>query len=994
MRTKILLILLFIGVQFHLKGQNYPFEHLNEENGLQQISITSIYQDHNKYMWIGTPNGLLSYDGFEFEPYYEPGKQNNFDGAILAIQGNSFKICFLTKEQIHYLSLKDKKIHSFFFPPNTIQNPSKICFVKNDILIGSSNGLWRYNIENNKFTNEGIKEPITDIKTQFNGKIVISTSVGFFLYYPFNYKLIACNFRPNYFITNLIIEDQNTISWIEADNNFYHGKLIGNTITIDKTIALSKFSKPSAFALYKKNYIIGTGQGILLFDSLGNEFQMQHREEEFQSLSQNEVNCLYIDHANNLWVGTNFGGINLHHPYRYKFNLIAPSIATQYAKCKEILSFEETQDGQILVQNKVGGIGIFNPQNKSLSNWTAAGFAGNCLKAETADKNKFLIGTSNGLYCYNYLNHSITKINTKNKVKNFESDIKSILPYKNNTYWMAGADGFFLFDRTHNQTIENYTIGNSNLSTDNIRFLYRKNEKEIFACTAFGLNLFNCENKEIKLIPIIKNKKQTFISTIAADKQGNFWVGTGGEGIYILLNNGKIKNLNTENGLGNNMIYSMQMDLNGENCWVSTNKGLSVINTSNFEIKNHQKHDGVQGSEFVEAASLKTKSGMLYFGGVSGFNFFNPKQIPIDTNDCEIQIKHLSIFNEQKEYAPYYNIPTEQNYISFEFTALDYYLSGKHDFYCQLEGLQTDWTEIGERRFTSFAQLSPGDYIFRVKAKNPDGNMSKHEAKLYFSVYPPYYQSWWFKSLSFLLLIFVISLIVYARIQFALKEEKELSEKNKMIAELELKALRAQMNPHFIFNSLNSIQDFVLNNEGQLAAKYLSKFAKLIRMILDISELTYVNIQAKVDFLSIYLELELLRLNNSFTYHFDIDPEIDTNALIPTLIIQPHIENAIWHGLQFKKGGKQLKIQLKKLDEKLLQVSIEDNGIGRAAAMEIKKNKLNLHHSKGAQNTEDRLATLQKLFGSKPKIEIIDLYDENKVACGTKIIMQIPIINA
>ncbi len=993
MRTKILFILLFIGVQFQLKGQNYPFEHLNEENGLPQISISAIFQDQKGYMWIGTPNGLLSYDGFVFESVYEAEKQNNFDGAILAIQGNTFKLGFLTQYQIHYLDLNDKIIRSFPFPPNTIEEPNKIWLLNKEILIAGKNGLWSYDLEKKSFKNIGISEPITDLKCQNEGKVIISTSIGFFIYYPFNQHLQACTFHPNYFITHFFIEENRQIAWIEADHNFYSGTLIGNKISIQKSIGLSPYTKPSSFTKYKSNYLIGTEQGILVFDTMGHEFQIQHKEDEFQSLSQNEVNCLFVDHASNLWVGTNFGGLNLHHPFRYKFNLIAPSVATKFSKCKEILSFEETADGRILVQNKVGGIGVFNPANKTLINWTHTGFSGNCMKAETSNKNLFLIGTSAGLYSFNLSNYSISKINTKNQLKNYESDIKSILPDKNNTYWMAGADGLFLFDRTKNQTLENYTIGNSKLATDNIRFLYRKNDSEILICTEFGLHLFNCRAKTFKVIPISKNKKQLFISVVAADKKGNYWIGTGGEGIYVLQTDGKINNFNTGNGLNNNMIYAIQMDQLGQNCWVSTNKGLSVINTRSFEIINHEKHDGVQGSEFVEAASLRAKNGMLYFGGVSGFNYFNPSQIPFDTNDCKIHIKNLSIFNEQKPYKSYYQIPIEQNYLSFEFTALDYYLSGKHAFFCQLEGLQNDWTEIGERRFASFAQLAPGDYVFKVKAKNPDGNMSRNEAKLYFTVYPPFYLSWWFKTLATILMAALIVLILYARIQYAIKEEKEIGAKNKMIAELELKALRAQMNPHFIFNSLNSIQDFVLNNEGQLAAKYLSKFAKLIRMILDISELTYVSVEAKIEFLNLYLELELLRLNNSFTYYFDIDPEIDNNALIPTLLIQPHIENAIWHGLQYKKGNKNLHIQLKKLDEKLIEVSIEDNGIGRAAAMEIKKNKLNLHHSKGAQNTEDRLSTLQKLFGSKPKIEIIDLYDRNNLACGTKVMMQIPIIN-
>jgi LytS/YehU family sensor histidine kinase len=235
--------------------------------------------------------------------------------------------------------------------------------------------------------------------------------------------------------------------------------------------------------------------------------------------------------------------------------------------------------------------------------------------------------------------------------------------------------------------------------------------------------------------------------------------------------------------------------------------------------------------------------------------------------------------------------------------------------------------------------------------------------------------------------------IVYQRTQKAINEEKEKGIQNNLIAQLELKALRAQMNPHFIFNSLNSIQYFVINNEKNEAAKYLSKFAKLIRMILDSSEQSFVTISDKVEFLNLYTDLEALRLNNSFSTEYWVDPLLDQNILIPTLLIQPHVENAIWHGLQYKDGEKKLSIKFLYLHENMLQVAIEDNGIGRAAAIELKNQKTSVHQSKGFKLSEDRINSLKKLFGSNPKIEIIDLFNENNLACGTKVIINIPIIH-
>jgi LytS/YehU family sensor histidine kinase len=236
----------------------------------------------------------------------------------------------------------------------------------------------------------------------------------------------------------------------------------------------------------------------------------------------------------------------------------------------------------------------------------------------------------------------------------------------------------------------------------------------------------------------------------------------------------------------------------------------------------------------------------------------------------------------------------------------------------------------------------------------------------------------------------IITAIIYWRVRNVITEEQEKLKVSGMVGELELKALRAQMNPHFIFNSLNSIQDFVLNHQGMEAAKYLSKFARLVRMILDNSEYTFISISQKIEFLRLYIELESLRMDNGFEFHLSLDKSINLEDQIPTMVIQPYVENAIWHGLQYKKSHRVLKLHLSMEDEDFVRCEIEDNGIGREAAMQIKKQKGKTHDSKAMRITDERIQILKKLYGFGPSVEIIDLVDEG-IARGTMVILKLPI---
>ena len=209
---------------------------------------------------------------------------------------------------------------------------------------------------------------------------------------------------------------------------------------------------------------------------------------------------------------------------------------------------------------------------------------------------------------------------------------------------------------------------------------------------------------------------------------------------------------------------------------------------------------------------------------------------------------------------------------------------------------------------------------------------------------------------------------------------------NKRIAELEQKALRSQMNPHFIFNSLNSIQQYVAERDITGANNFITDFSKLIRMTLDLSTNTFINLSDEIDYITTYLKVEKTRLENQFDYSIDIDRNLNLNEIyLPPLLLQPYVENSIRHGIKYKKEIKgMIRICVQKKEADIL-VSIEDNGIGREAAQQYKSKYHIQYQSKGMSITSDRIEILNSYNDQKIKIFVNDLYSERNEATGTRV---------
>jgi sensor histidine kinase YesM len=291
--------------------------------------------------------------------------------------------------------------------------------------------------------------------------------------------------------------------------------------------------------------------------------------------------------------------------------------------------------------------------------------------------------------------------------------------------------------------------------------------------------------------------------------------------------------------------------------------------------------------------------------------------------------------------------------------------------------LNNEWRSSNSGRI-ELAGLAPGKYKIYVANQPKDNALNDF---ITIVIKPPFYKTGWF----FALCVLGTGAILYAFFKVktnSIRKETLLQKTyEQKLAESEMQTLRSQMNPHFMFNTLNSINSYIIQNKTAVASEYLTTFSKLMRSILDLSKQETVPLSKEIAALKMYIELEALRLENKFDYNISIDSNIDDESIkIPSLIIQPFVENAIWHGLHNKNDKGNIEIKVKENVEHNLIITIEDDGIGRKASALIKQEQVK-HKSYGIDITINRL----KLLNNNNSVTFTDLYDEKNMAVGTRV---------
>ncbi|MCC6460591.1 MAG: histidine kinase [Saprospiraceae bacterium] len=476
------------------------------------------------------------------------------------------------------------------------------------------------------------------------------------------------------------------------------------------------------------------------------------------------------------------------------------------------------------------------------------------------------------------------------------------------------------------------------------------------------------------------------VNGLCRDGLGNIWVATDPGGLsrfeYAAPADCPFRTFSTQQGLPSNKVFRLATDRQG-NVWAGTAKGLAWIDAQTLRLRAFDHHSGLP-LELPDMGLSASPTGEMLLGAAQGLVAFWPERVLAEEPPARILITSFSIFDREKidslniNFLQEINLASRDNFFAIGFSSTQFLQPEKNRFQYRLSGFDADWVTANESRRAAYTNVPPGRYWFELRTGR-EGRWDTVGYRLAVYVRPAFWQTLWFK---FLLLAGAAGLGVGAyrfRIGQIRKEEGLKSEFAQHLAKVEMSALRAQMNPHFVFNCLSSINRFILVNETDQASMYLTKFSRLIRLILDNSRSETITLAKEIEALRLYIEMEVMRFSGRFSYEIDVEASVQAEHLeVPPLLIQPFVENAIWHGLMHRKEGGHLRIAVAR-EGGFLHLQVEDNGIGRQQAAELKSRETLTHRSHGMQVTAERVQIINQLYDARASVDIEDLPQGTRV---------------
>ena len=1043
--SKISFALLFmLANTLHVFCQQITFKKVLPPEGKFSPMVTCITQDTNGLMWFASPYGLYSYDGYHFTFYVHDRLNPNslvssyvesvyadtggiiwagtfgagldrFDPATgifthfhheannpESLINDTVSVILIDSQGILWigtyggLDKMDPKKNTFIHYRNNAADPGSIShnviqaiyedrqgtlwigtgtpFLEDDRSGPEKGGLNRMNIKTGKFTR--------------------------YMHDPGNIHSLANNKMK------AIFEDDQGVLWIGT---------AGNT-------------------LHKMDRQQGTFERIV-YDPTDPE-KLSGPPLQKRSLPVEQITFFTQDAAGGYWIGTIEEGLNYYNPkigkiIRYNGTDNVSGGFTEKGAWRAFTS----RDGMLWISSNWGGGILYriDPFRREFIHYTIPGRD----IAFYEEANGIFWTAGEELKRSDFEKGIIKRYNIINPNTDFIGIIKE--DWKGRI-WVGTSVGLKLWNKEKDNftTYKNNPGNDSSLSNNNVNTIYADCDSNLWIGTYWGLNLWNSKTGSFTRFFINPKDSsrtgQNAATAILRDKTGKLWIGTWGAGINLL--NPKIKNFKTylmgirvsclfedsdgvlwlgaDNGLytfdrktdtflrykaSRSFIdipdVSRMVEDNQKYLWLQTSDGMMSINPRRDEAMNY----GISKTLFdYNNFCYKGRDGKLYFTEPGGYYSFYPANFTGHVKPPEIIITSFRVadklikpanqgpLKENLSHAKEIRLPYYQNVFSFEFTAIDYTNPEFNRHFFMLENYDNSWHPAGSDRKAYYFNIPPGEYIFHVKATNSIGAWA--EKSMIIIITQPWWKTWWAYCLFGLLLM--AALFGAYQIQ---KRRLLLAERARnRVTELEMEALRAQMNPHFIFNSLNSINWFIQQNNRAKASEYLTKFSKLVRLILQNSKSSLIPLESELESLALYLDLEGLRFDHHFSYHITIPPGMEIALLkVPPLIIQPYVENAIWHGLMHKEEKGRLGIVVCEEGDQLL-FKISDNGIGRKQAAALGSKSATKHKSMGMEITSERIAKLQRPGKKESSVNIYDHFQTDGTARGTEVIIKIPVI--
>ncbi len=980
---RIYLPLLFLLKFTFSSAQQYHFKNYTVDNGLPFVQVFCMIQDEKGYLWSGGYGGLSRFDGKEFLNFSpKNGLINHYVNAVG--EGDSGTIYVGTIEGLSIL--KNNKPFAEYNMKNGLPEKNIACLLynKNDgLYLGSKKGLCKFS--GGKFSSIKLFDSL-DVKCLLkisNEKLAVGTARGLYFY-----TISTGAFKKQEGLDNNNI---NCLSQCKETGHLYVGTNEGLAQIENETKKPFNFHTlnglideniTSILCESKTSVWVGSSSGLLNFN--GNQFSFY---KIYSDNNANHIRCIIKDSEDNIWIGTHAG------LFRYRDNAFS--------------SFDkETGIGNAFVfqilRDKKGDLwfgtesnGLYKYSQGFFKNYTTKdGLPSNFCPSLLEDEDGTLwIGTNNGVS--KFKNGTFSNF-TPTQGFPIKGVLNCLYKDKSGTIWTGGQNGVAAFKRTNGVYTPTYYYLPGSLTEYGIEAFAEDKSGNLWMGT-FGSGLFRLEESKFVKQNLRLNLKSTDFFMLLCDKN-NVLYGATLNGVWICdLSTGKQSYISEKDGLNSELIYLLHLSQNDEVLWIGTNQGINKLNLKKYhekgtiDITSYGKAEGFTGVECNNYGVWEDKDGTMWFGTVAGVVKYEPKAFKENKVLPRTYFHSITLQNEDTALKSGVVLRYNSNNLGFYYRGICLTNPDKVKYIKKLEGLETSWSEPSSEDYSKYANLPPGSYTFQVKSCNNEGVWQLETAQFAFEIKTAFFKTWWFYTLIVIGLFITVFAIFRFRLQKIRKKEQAEFETKVAISKVELKALRAQMNPHFVFNSLNSIQHYILYNKTEEAAKYLNKFAKLIRIILNNSEKSMVTINEDIESLKLYLELETMRFDGKFEYSVNIDKSIDPDYdEIPPMLMQPYLENAILHGLNPKKEKGHLKIDIFTKDNYIV-CRITDDGIGRDRAAEIKRTEPGSQHkSLGMKITSERVRILNSINNSDLSFTITDLKDANQNPCGTMVELYIP----
>lgn len=977
------------------------FENYTSQNGLSQNSCFAITQDAAGFMWFGTQDGLNRYDGKQFKvflPQHPTGKKlpSNYITSLffdtyekLLWVGTIRGACIYHPEKDALIKISE--LYPAASPLETVPIKTIVSFKAHEYwFITYNKGLLQLNTRtgtlqtffNNAATNAGVSSIVLH-----KGKILVSVSQHLFHLIPE---------KENYQIQPLL--PQHAFPEIKTlfsyDSTLWIGTLtagcyyITEPVTDAANIHLFKATSSGVGCFARDaagNLWIGTrGDGIIQYNPHSGAIQTaRHNKYDNRTPGKNFVLNLFLDRQRLMWCGLSGGGIAKYDPLKYQFSSLSNEpLNTASLPDNMVFTLFKTKDGHHFIGTQNKGLIKWEVDSSRFHSYPGIarfGAANNTVYsiAEDDDRNLW-IASWGGLMQLDNQYQQFRYFEEKNLLTTKKLYTVHKLKYADSLF-ITGENGPVFFSLKEKRW---YSCKDTLLQSYAYigRYTYEDESKNLWICTeGGGLIKYDYVRGKFKVIESVK-KLAAYTRYLLRDGT-LFWLATdNGIVVYDFEKEKVKKHISINQANASNVCYAIQKDSSGL-FWVSTNTGLYRINPANYVMQHYDQDNGLSFLEYNTACTLTETDGSFLFGGVGGITQFKPSLLKENTFSPDPLITAILVngipwtLNKAPSQINTLTLNHHQNSITIQFAVTNFSNHNKNQFAYRLQGLNDSWVNYKNNNTASYNSLPPGRYHFQLQSANSDGKWSNGTTMLAIIIQPPWWQTWWFRIGVLLIVAGITFWIIRKRIG-NIRYKAALKQK---ITETEMMALRAQMNPHFIFNCINSIDALIQSNDKYHATVYLNKFAKLLRNILDSSKQHTVTLAKDLDTLQLYIDLEKLRYENKFTATIQADELLlQDDYKVPPLIVQPYVENAILHGLKNRLDNKgTLLIKVSKFSG-YIEYIIEDNGVGRQAQKPTSMN----GNSYGMQMSQDRVRFFNK--EANASVVVTDL-KENGIATGTKI---------